>query len=165
MRGQWVNIIKKRQHVSAGHWTFSPFILECPMTSSHLVKWGHLWSSVPPIISNGFEFDRHLGQDFSARSWLIGYNARHYLYLTDKLRPHCPKFPSFVYHHHIACHMFLSLLLFTKCFSSFIINFYKLVRKKETAYLVPKAAITYYHKLEAGGRREVLETEVHSLTL
>ena len=38
-------------------------------------------------------------------------------------------------------------------------------RKKETAYLVPKAAITYYHKLEAGVRRAVLEPEVHSLTL
>lgn len=61
--------------------------------------------------------------------------------------------------------MFLSLLFFTKCFSSFIINFYKLVRKKETAYLVPRAAITHYHKLEVGGGRAVLETEVHSLTL
>lgn len=50
-------------------------------------------------------------------------------------------------------------------FFFFLINSYKLARKKETAYLVPRATITYYRKLEVGGGRAVLETEVHSLTL
>lgn len=50
-------------------------------------------------------------------------------------------------------------------FFFFLINSYKLVRKKVTAHLVPRAAITHYHKLEVGSGRAVLETEVHSLTL
>ena len=72
-------------------------------------------------------------------------------------------------------HLFITIILLVICFYHFCysLNVFLLFnkflqtckKKKETAYLVPRAAITYYHKLEVGGGRAVLETEVHSLTL
>lgn len=106
-----------------------------------LVKWGHLWSSVPPIISNGFEFDRHLGQDFSARTWLRPQRSA--LFISRYAQALLSQIS----------HLFITIILLVICFYHFCYSlnvfllfnkFLQTCKKKETAYLVPRVTITYY---------------------